>query len=260
MVEYKKMDLVDGKLVEVESKEFNPQVCPNLILMGDHYINGTCQCFNPEAIELKKLGYAWNEDKGHWDSSRKMAKARRSSKVKQKKCVCCEEKFNIDDMRCTFDNEDICESCLSSDECEPVATIHHLMSNYEDDYQRIGRYFNETDGDFTVSYHSTDGWRGYYNVHSDTYTKVHDDCALAYSEDERNLKQFDEFLTDLAIKHKIGIVRAVSRTSNLFSSSVDYFVHNTHLDKFNKLMDKINSVKKELRDPVEFHRTAIMGE
>lgn len=261
MVEYKKLDLVDGKIVEVESKTINPHACPNMILSGDHYHDDTCDCFNPNAIELKKLGYKWNEDKGYWDSAMKMnlAKAKKA-RVRKVKCVSCENKFLKEDMTSTFDNDPICESCLSDDQLEPAAWVFHILNQDEEFSMRIGRYFNETDGDFTVSWHNSDGWRGYYEVVSEKYTKIHDDCALSYSEDEQNLKQFDEILTELARKHKIGIVRVVTRTSNLFSMGVDYFVHNSHLKKYNRIIEQVNSAKKGLRDSHAFNMTVINGE
>lgn len=184
------------------------------------------------------------------------------NKAKEKiKCVECEQEYDADsyDIHTMSDGDSLCQSCEDYDRQEPIAWVDHLMAN-DDNTLYIGRYFNDTNGDFYYSYVKTDGWRGHYNVYSNNYTKVHDDCALSYSEDEQNLKQFDDMLKELAKKHHIGIVRVGTRTSNVFSCGVDYFVHNSHLEKYNKFMDKINSAKKVLRDPEEFTRTALFGE
>ena len=75
-----------------------------------------------------------------------------------------------------------------------------------------------------------------------------------------NLKSFDDYIKEIALEHNLDIKRVCTRTSNLFSMGVDYFVANTDLDKFNELIAEFNKVKAELRDPVEFNRTALFGE
>ena len=109
--------------------------------------------------------------------------------ARKQKCVCCDNKFNPDDLYPTYDGDRICESCESDDRCEPIAWINGINDTDDCEAERIGRYFNETDGTFWVSYVSTDAWRGHYNAHSDQYTEVHSDCALSYSQDEAESKK-----------------------------------------------------------------------
>jgi hypothetical protein len=175
------------------------------------------------------------------------------------KCESCEEEIKDNEWGCSEEHT-ICQSCESDDRMEPCAWVHHLLESNDENNKEIGQYFNDTDGEFELNYVHTDGWRGHYEVTSKNYTMVHDDCNLAYSEDSQNLEQFDDMIKKLARKHKIGIVRVITRTSNLFSQNVDYFVHNSHLDKWNRIIDQINRVKNNLRDPTEFTRTAIFGE
>lgn len=175
------------------------------------------------------------------------------------KCISCDEPFTDERLQCDM-NDKVCESCYSDDYNEPCVWVHHLLELNDKYSQKIGHYFNETNGEFELTYVKTDGWRGHYDVTSKNYTKVHNDCALSMSEDEQNLKQFDELLVSLAKKHKIGIVRVCNRTSNVFSLGVNYWVHNTHMEKYNRIVDKINVVKNDLRNEDEFNRTAIFGE
>lgn len=177
--------------------------------------------------------------------------------MRKKRCHSCQKLVDPDELYTKFN---VCESCESGDRCEPIAWVNNITDTDDESPLTIGNYFNDTDNEFTVSYHSTDGWRGYYEALSDTYTKVHDDCALSYSENEAKLKSFDDYIKDIANDHNLRIKRVCTRTSNLFSMGVDYFVHKHDLHKFNKLLEEFNKVKAELRDPVDFNRTALFGE
>ena len=58
----------------------------------------------------------------------------------------------------------------------------------------LGYCHNDTGGDFSFSYRKTDGWRGYYELSSETFYKAHDDTILAGSDDEKNLKKFNDYV------------------------------------------------------------------
>jgi hypothetical protein len=41
--------------------------CPNLIISSEHWLDGyTCRCGDPVDPLMKKRGYLWSEDNGHW--------------------------------------------------------------------------------------------------------------------------------------------------------------------------------------------------
>ena len=67
---FAKMDLVDGKLVEVEAREIaNSDVakCPHTIFVADHYrTDGSCRCNDPTHLEMHEWGYRWRL--GQWRS------------------------------------------------------------------------------------------------------------------------------------------------------------------------------------------------
>ena len=83
---------------------------------------------------------------------------------------------------------------------------------------------NETEGDFTVKWHSIDPWRGYYETKSDKYSLVNTAELLAYHENERMLKGFDERIRELFDEHKIDYARVFVRSSNIFYQNYDHCV------------------------------------
>jgi len=119
----------------------------------------------------------------------------------------------------------------------------------------ITEYENNTD--FKIEWKSTDAWRGYYEViESGDWVNVHSDCILAMSEDERELKNFDEKLEESCKERGITIVKVFCRTSNLFSSGYDVFVKREHVSVVDYV---IKALKGEYRDPVRFNETALTG-
>jgi len=175
------------------------------------------------------------------------------------KCACCEEYKNKDEMH-AFDEKGkpVCDMCEGDDRSEPCATV--IYGDYEEEPKTIGHYHDDTEGDFRVKYHSTDAWRGYYEVESDVYRKVHDDCILAFSEDEQNLKSFDDLLQEFCRNHDIRFARAFARTSNVFS--YDFFVHKDdvgEVEAFMLLAKKLRELKEKYRDEQKFAMTALTG-
>jgi hypothetical protein len=67
---FAKMDLVNGRLVEISSVEL-PQstirACPHRIFDPSHYrADGTCKCDDRAAKEMRAWGYRWSAAKGLW--------------------------------------------------------------------------------------------------------------------------------------------------------------------------------------------------
>ena len=147
---------------------------------------------------------------------------------------------------------------LLDDGDDPVATIIFKNSDvYEDDRPYgINYYGNETDGEFTAKYHSTDAWRGYYEVESDKWVEVWDDNILSYSEDASELKKFDEDIQQIMDEQNIPSARAIARSSNLFSSGYTLFVPKEHATNM-KVIASLLALK--YRDPARYSFTALTG-
>jgi len=148
---------------------------------------------------------------------------------------------------------------------EPCATVYYYNysnapmdeSDEENQYPHIiGNYKDDTGGDFDVEWHSTDAWRGYYEVTSKGWVNVHSDCILSMSEDAGDLEDFDKKLTEKLNEIKIGYAKVFSRTSNVFSSGYDFFVQKEDVTKVKGI---VNTLLKVHRDPEKFKFTALTG-
>jgi hypothetical protein len=152
---------------------------------------------------------------------------------------------------------------------EPEATIKfstgdEVIIGYYDIYDDVG--YAE---DFETGWVKTDAWRGYYNIKANPkkWVEINDDNILAYSEDAKNLKRFDEDVT--AILDNIGVewARAIARSSNVFSSGYTLFAYVPDLidvgvknpKKIETLLKDIVELKLEFRDPVSYEMTALTG-
>jgi len=178
------------------------------------------------------------------------------------KCDCCDERFKEDELQAMVNINGettyahVCEDCkenLYTDD-EPSATIFY---NDDEEPCDICEYRDDTDGEFKVSWHSTDGWRGYYDVTpGEKWAKIHEDCILSYSQDAAQLKEFDEKFQECLQKMGIGYARAFSRTSNVFSSGYDFFVEKEKVLEAGALRVMLAS---RYRDPERFRKTALTG-
>lgn len=170
------------------------------------------------------------------------------------KCKCCEEEYEESELL-----EEVCDGCRTADSDDPAATV--LYGN-DDEPVTVGTFHDDTEGDFRVRWVKTDPWRGYYEVESDTYVKVHDDCILSYSEDERELKRFDTALREYCDEHGIRYARVFARSSNLFSVGYDFFVAKEdvkRVEEFMLLAMKVTQLASEHRDSERFTLTALTG-
>jgi len=155
---------------------------------------------------------------------------------------------------------DALETIESEDEPEAVLFYSNGGEHGDPEYpHEIGRYRDDTEGDFEVVWVPTDAWRGHYDVRAakgSNWVRVHDDVILAYSEDERDLKSFDDFLRGFMDAGGIEYVRAFARSSNVFSSGYDLFVEKEHAEAVERI---IRILKPIYRDDFRFAATAISG-
>jgi len=140
------------------------------------------------------------------------------------KCSACGDRIRksdayFGDADTFYEGKPLCETCYYED--EPRATV--LYGNDDTPYM-ISATRNETEGDFSVHWHSTDPWRGYYETKSDEYSLVNTAELLAYHESEQMLKDFDERIRELFDEHRIDYARVFARSSNVFYQNYDLCV------------------------------------
>jgi hypothetical protein len=140
------------------------------------------------------------------------------------KCSLCEEKIEtteayFGDKGTFYEDKPLCETCYYED--EPYATI---LYKKDDEPYVISHTRDETEGDFSVSWHSTDPWRGYYETKSEKYALVNTAELLSYHESEEMLKNFDDRIRALFDEHDIDYARVFARSSNVFYSNYDLYV------------------------------------
>lgn len=140
------------------------------------------------------------------------------------RCESCDAKIRKDeaysgDPGTSYENKPLCESCYYED--EPCATVFY---GNDDIPYTISHSRNETDGDFSVAWHSTDPWRGYFETKSDKYALVNTAELLAYHESEDMLANFDKRIRELYDEHGIDYARVFARSSNVFYQNYDLYV------------------------------------
>jgi hypothetical protein len=140
------------------------------------------------------------------------------------KCSACEEKIKkteayFGEKGTSYENKPLCESCYYED--EPCATV---LYEKDDQPYVISHTRDETEGDFSVSWHSTDPWRGYYETKSEKYALVNTAELLSYHESEEMLKNFDDRIRELFDEHGLDYARVFARSSNVFYQNYDLFV------------------------------------
>jgi hypothetical protein len=162
-----------------------------------------------------------------------------------------------------YEGKPLCEACYyESEEC---AVVFYGGSDYaplgEECPHEISDSRNETDGEFTVKWVSTDPWRGYYEVESKVYEKVHDDCILSGSVDAEQLKRFDRDLIRILEKLGVRYARVFARSSNVFSQGYEVWVHKDDLggEKGLAIKAAIGVLALRYRDSVRFRITALTG-
>ena len=127
--------------------------------------------------------------------------------------------MHVGDPNTKYEGKTICESCYY--ESEPVATIFY---GRDKESHVITSTRNETDGDYKANWHSTDPWRGYFELSSAKYANIFSDAILAYHESEGMLEKLNDRALDEFDSRKIEYARSFTRTSNVFSTGYDIWV------------------------------------
>jgi len=140
------------------------------------------------------------------------------------KCTICDQRIRrseayFGDEGTFYEGKPLCETCYCED--EPAATVFY---GRDDEPHIISYTRNETEGDFTVQWHGTDPWRGYYETKSEKYCLVNTAELLAYHESEQMLKEFDEKVRELFDGSGIEYARVFARSSNVFYQNYDLYV------------------------------------
>jgi hypothetical protein len=152
-------------------------------------------------------------------------------------CALCGEEIESEvyygDEGAFYASRPLCEACYYEDEA--CALVY-----YKEDVEPkvISSTRNETGGDFSVEWHSTDAWRGYYETKSQRYALVNTAELLAYHESEEMLKDFDKRIRELFNEHGIDYARVFARSSNIFYQNYDLYVRKEQLPLASLLVAK----------------------
>jgi hypothetical protein len=88
---------------------------------------------------------------------------------------------------------------------------------------------NDTEAQLWVTWHPIDPWRGYYELHASGYSCILSDAILAWHESEAMLKELNGRLMCESGEADVSYVRAFLRTSNVFSTGLDFRVRDEPL-------------------------------
>jgi len=140
------------------------------------------------------------------------------------RCAVCDKRIKkaeayVGDKGTPLEDKSLCETCYNED--EPAATVFY---GRDEQPYIISEARNETEGDFSARWRSTDPWRGHYETKSEKYALVNTAELLAYHESEKMLKDFDEKIKELFDEHGIDYARVFARSSNLFYQNYDLYV------------------------------------
>tara|TARA_Y100000034_G_scaffold64814_1_gene78450 strand:- start:134 stop:667 length:534 start_codon:yes stop_codon:yes gene_type:complete len=158
------------------------------------------------------------------------------------KCISCEEIIDIES-GCSADRgehkgEPLCENCYCDDMGEPIVTASrgkdkqtYYCGNYtsDADYEdnAIAEYFD------SVKWHSCDAWRGYYKGEAPAgYEQMVDSwfgSVDGYFPDDI-VGRFHEAYESGELDG-IEYFAAFPRTSNVFSSGIEVYIHNQQVDE-----------------------------
>jgi len=180
----------------------------------------------------------------------------------------------------------ICYPCRESEEDRPQGTviiynplegtaIKYVIMEHEDtgetvdvnDPEDLENLKFECFDDYVKSpiqftYHHTDAWRGYYEPEAEEWILLHSDCILSYSEDAKQLKEFDTDIKKTLWNLGREFAICFGSTSNLFSCGYDILIKKTDkkdILEYMTLISKLMQLKNKYRDPDRFRMTALTG-
>jgi hypothetical protein len=178
--------------------------------------------------------------------------------VKHRTCACCDEQIPdkhqvyTGEPKTHYEGKTLCESCFY--DSDPIATIFY---GRDTEPRHITMARNETRGDYKADWHSTDPWRGYYQLSSDKYTRIFSDAILSYHESEAMLKELDDKAMSEFDSRNIEYTRAFLRTSNVFSTGYDIWVRKQPEQIFIAHFT-IQKIKKEVNFDNPLYSTGIL--
>jgi hypothetical protein len=166
------------------------------------------------------------------------------------RCVLCEDelpdrdRIYYADLDTEYEGRPVCEVCCY--QTDPAATLY-----YGDDETPcfITPVRNDTEGQLRVGCHSTDPWRGYYELRPSDYSCVLSDAILARHESEAMLKEPNGRLMSEFREADVSYVRAFPRTSNVFSTELDFRVRNEPLHLLRAYGIVQRQARRRLRRP-----------
>ena len=168
-------------------------------------------------------------------------------KKDHRKCISCGEFYHMDEMMLTNgygeNDGDVCEDCYSNDEpaCQYITPASDFIgyigsySRYLEEFWGENCYDSIEEHADSLQWVNTDGWRGYFDGKvPDGYSKVVNGWICGFDgEGTQEVKDFHEMWEE--DKEQFSHIRmfvALCRTSNVFSTAVEAFVHNKDIDAF----------------------------
>lgn len=151
------------------------------------------------------------------------------------KCACCEQEIDencafIGDSGTYYEGETLCEDCYWGAEIEATICLNPSNEDLEDceAIMRITSAMNETTeydygfgGVWKMAWHSTGGWRGYYEVEAPGNWRLLNADAALWGLNESQLMNFHNHLVRGINGSEIPLALVSCRTSNVFSTAVD---------------------------------------
>jgi hypothetical protein len=154
-------------------------------------------------------------------------------------CACCEQEVDEDfaftgEEGTHYDGETLCEMCFYEGQTEAVIRLNPSNEDIDDceATMRITSTMNETAeygyssrGRWKTKWHSTDAWRGYYEVEAPENWKLLNADASLWGLNESVLANFHNPLVRGINGYNIPLALVSCVTSNVFSTAVDWFVY-----------------------------------
>lgn len=165
--------------------------------------------------------------------------------VETYKCPECETEINpdVDDCRWSpIAEEYFCWGCYESD-VQYASTVVIVEDNNVRKYMVADNFIEDEYGDeprgieFTRTYHSTDGWRGYHATSIDGWTDVLDGWTTgawgdAVGNRKANFNSWAEDIIGLNVYPPCPVAIVSDPTSNVFSIAITVLVPENSVDLF----------------------------
>tara|TARA_Y100000593_G_scaffold83824_1_gene158310 strand:+ start:24201 stop:24956 length:756 start_codon:yes stop_codon:yes gene_type:complete len=170
------------------------------------------------------------------------------------KCISCEEFYHMDEMLTSYYGSPLCEGCESDDMTSGCISV--ILPDPDDSGENtcyMGTHTRYTDPAWntlvgedvindwmdTVKWKNTDGWRGHYVTGvPEGYERIIDGWSSGgWGSGTTAVNDFEDMWKN---EHEqfagIDMFVAVMPTSNVFSMTVEVYVHKRHLDAFKRII------------------------